>query len=608
VQGEDAVIVRWEIVGAGEAQLEARPLVAFRSHHALASERETFKRNLTETAGLLVLEPEEGLPALHFSHDARRVVSDGYWYRQFMYQVEKERGYDCEEDLFNPCAFVARLAPGKPFTIVASTSGCGVADASRLLERERTRRRAFAVYVSPAVALLKRAADQFLVRRGEGYTVIAGYPWFTDWGRDTMISLPGLTLATRRHDVARSILETFARHVSQGLIPNRFPDAAGDAPEYNTIDATLWMFQAARAYLDASHDTAFAERITPLFDAILEEHERGTRHGIHVTGDGLLSGGEPGAALTWMDARIDGEPVTPRRGKAVEIQALWYGAVRITAELLRRSNPALGPRELEEARTRIAASFRALLERRARHLDVVTGTGWTSIREPAPRDLAAHHHSAGEDARRLLDGCARSSRRGPGRSRPEEPAYRPPYEGGTSGAANHQGTVWPWLIWAFVDALFAVQGASEAAVRRLRHRHPASHLGARASVSSRVCRRERPHRAGAAADLERRRAAPRREPISGSRRSGGPASPSAVPSLSVEKRPEEPGSAPARARGGSSSQVSLLRMARRLPHRDRRAALFVFTAQTFGSISHFAPMRRRPASPAIRDPFLAVWL
>ncbi len=159
VQGEDAVIVRWELLGTGEAQLEARPLVAFRSHHALASERESFRRNLIESAGLLVFEPEAGLPALHFSHDARRVVSDGYWYRQFMYQVEKERGYDCEEDLFNPCAFVARLAPGTSFTIVASTSGCGVADASRLLERERTRRRAFAVYVSPAVALLKRAAE-----------------------------------------------------------------------------------------------------------------------------------------------------------------------------------------------------------------------------------------------------------------------------------------------------------------------------------------------------------------------------------------------------------------------------------------------------------------
>ena len=175
------------------------------------------------------------------------------------------------------------------------------------------------------------AADQFIVARGEGQTVIAGYPWFSDWGRDTMIALPGLTLAAGRPEIAKSILLEFSNHISEGMIPNRFPDA-GDTAEYNTVDATLWYFEAIRAYGEKTGDYKFIhDHLYYKLAGIITWHLRGTRYGIHVDTDGLLFAGEPGVQLTWMDAKIGDLVITPRTGKPVEIQALWYNALKIMA-------------------------------------------------------------------------------------------------------------------------------------------------------------------------------------------------------------------------------------------------------------------------------------
>ena len=180
---------------------------------------------------------------------------------------------------------------------------------------------------------LTAAADQFIVARGDQKTVIAGYHWFADWGRDTMIALPGLTLATGRFDVARSILLEFAQHVDRGMLPNRFPDA-GEQPEYNTVDATLWFIEAIRKYLESTGDFELLRaRLYPVLSDIMQWHFRGTRHGIRVDSDGLLACGEPGVQLTWMDAKIGDWVVTPRHGKPVEIQALWYNALVFMRDL-----------------------------------------------------------------------------------------------------------------------------------------------------------------------------------------------------------------------------------------------------------------------------------
>src|SRR5690606_20668229 len=183
------------------------------------------------------------------------------------------------------------------------------------------------------VQYLTLAADQFIVKRGEGFTVIAGYPWFSDWGRDTMIALPGLTLATNRPEIAKNIILEYAKHISEGMLPNRFPDV-GEQPEYNTVDATLWYFEAIRTYIAATGDREFLRGgLYEKLAGIMAWHLRGTRYGIRVDTDGLLFAGEPGTQLTWMDAKIGDLVITPRIGKPVELQALWYNALRIMSEL-----------------------------------------------------------------------------------------------------------------------------------------------------------------------------------------------------------------------------------------------------------------------------------
>jgi predicted glycogen debranching enzyme len=210
------------------------------------------------------------------------------------------------------------------------------------------------------VAELTAAADQFIVRRGDFETVIAGYHWFGDWGRDTMIALPGLTLATGSFEVARGILQTFARHVDQGMLPNRFPDDGG-APEYNTVDAVLWMFEAVRAFVAATDDWAFLEEhLYPVLADIIAWHQRGTRFGIKVDDDGLLCAGESGSQLTWMDAKVGDCVVTPRHGKPVEVQALWYNALRVMEQFSRRMGASEKARSYALMADRAASSFNKL--------------------------------------------------------------------------------------------------------------------------------------------------------------------------------------------------------------------------------------------------------
>jgi predicted glycogen debranching enzyme len=222
---------------------------------------------------------------------------------------------------------------GNPCPAVVAATEARTADAAGRFRAQEIKRREDVAAKTPCheplVRTLVRAADQYIVRRGEGSTVIAGYHWFSDWGRDTMIALPGLALATGRYDDARGMVLAFADRVDRGMLPNRFPDA-GESPEYNTVDATLWFFEAVRALAAHTKDDAFiGGRLYPVLAEIISWHERGTRYGIRVDSDGLLLAGEPGVQLTWMDAKVGDRVVTPRFGKPVEIQALWYNALRV---------------------------------------------------------------------------------------------------------------------------------------------------------------------------------------------------------------------------------------------------------------------------------------
>jgi len=341
-QGSNTVQVEYKLLQAPqgtEIVLEVRPLVAFRDYHSTTHENGAFNRSLEIELNLVSLQPYPGLPRIYFAHDAPELQEQDYWYRNFFYRVEQERGLDFQEDLFNPFVLAWKLSDKQNATVIASTEQKDIRKAAVVRKTELQRRQevlASSPVDDPLVRALAVAADQYLVRRGEEWTVVAGYPWFTDWGRDTMISLPVLTLFTGRSGIAKSILRNFARQTDMGMLPNRFVDS-GEKAEFNTVDATLWFFEAARAYATTTNDYDFLhQELYPVFTQMIDFHIKGTRYNIKAEEDGLLHAGAPGAQLTWMDVKIGDWVVTPRSGKPVEIQALWYNALRIMEDLAAR--------------------------------------------------------------------------------------------------------------------------------------------------------------------------------------------------------------------------------------------------------------------------------
>lgn len=334
VQGENTSVVLYNFQSeagfdSSDLKLEIRPLMAFRDYHSTTHENDSLNANVETRPGWTSLQPYDDLPVLNFSHDEAEVKADGYWYRNFEYAAERERGLDVNEDLFSPFSLTFDLNRLAQVRIIASTETHGIGHADSYREAELSRRRSIVAAPSAVddfTASLFAAADQFIVARGAQKTLIAGYHWFSDWGRDSMIALPGLTLATGRAEIAKSILSEFALHVDQGMLPNRFPDA-GETPEYNTVDATLWFFEAVRSLLHYTNDYDFVRaNLYDVLKEIIAWHIRGTRYNIHIDSDSLLVAGEPGVQLTWMDAKVGDWVVTPRHGKPVEIQALWYNA------------------------------------------------------------------------------------------------------------------------------------------------------------------------------------------------------------------------------------------------------------------------------------------
>ena len=391
------------------------------------------------------------------------VASAGVWravrptVRTVRYRLEEERGYDCEGPLVGPCELTMNLATGDEATLALSADPWDpTLDVEALRLGEVERRRALVAGRTGRTAELSLAADQFIVRKLSGaadeHTVVAGYHWFTDWGRDTMISLEGLCLCTRRHAVAARILRTFAGHVRDGLIPNLFPEAESQGL-YHTADATLWFFHAIDRYTAVTGDRTLLAELLPLLRAIVRSHLRGTSFGIGVDPvDGLLRQGAEGYQLTWMDAKVDDWVVTPRRGKAVEINALFYNALR----LLDRWAP--GDRDIPRAAARLRESFNARFVAAGQdHLLDVVDPDDASLRPNQLLAVALPHPVLD---RAYWEPMLRAVRRelltpvGLRSLGPREPAYRASYEGDLRArdAAYHQGTVWAWLIGPFIDA------------------------------------------------------------------------------------------------------------------------------------------------------------
>ena len=490
VHGENTTVTEYElrsIDGSAKpkCELELRPLIAFRDYHSTTHKNDALNPAFETQDGLVSISAYSGLPPLYFAHNAQELATDGGWYMNFEYRIERDRGLDFEEDLYQPFTLRFQLSRRNSAAVIASTQSHDAKSAAVLREAERRRREAVVAAApvdQPLVKTLVAAADHYIVQRGSSKSIVAGYHWFTDWGRDTMVALPGLTLVTGRFDIARQILETYAASVDQGLLPNRFPDA-GETPEYNTADATLWFFEAIRAYLHYSGDEDFVrQQLYPILKDIVDWHVRGTRYGIHVDADGLLASGEAGHLtglnltsnglnLTWMDAKVGDHVVTPRSGKPVEIQALWYNALCIMQGFAHR----FGDPSSESLFAGLAAEAMATFNRRFWNdstgclYDVVeNGHADGSLR---PNQIFAvslpHSMLSPEKARSVVQtvqtelltplGLRTLSR--------HDPRYRARYEGGISerDTAYHLGTVWPWLMGPFITAYLKVNQRSEAA-------------------------------------------------------------------------------------------------------------------------------------------------
>src|SRR5437667_3532279 len=483
IQGENSTVVHYELTrnnhpeSPNSLRLEVRPLIAFRDYHSTTHENGSINPALELTPGRISVTPYQGLPSLHLAHNAADVAKTGDWYRNFEYDAERERGLDFQEDLFNPLVFKFDFRMRRQATIIASTEQQDVALAAEYRQKETTRRRAICVSspVNDAFAqALTSAADQYLVSRGNEKTVVAGYHWFSDWGRDTMIALPGLTLPTGKHDVARSILRTFAQNVDQGMLPNRFPDA-GETPEYNTVDATLWFFEAARAYLAYTGDLEFVRNeLYPVFADIIAWHVRGTRYGIKVDPSGLLNSGEPDVQLTWTDAKVGDWVVTPRRGKPVEIQALWYNALCIMGDLAQKFGDYAGQKRYRNMAAVASWAFNRLFwnEKTGCLYDVVNGGPPDASIRPNQIFAVSLTHSmlSLEHAKSVVEKVQEHllTPYGLGSLAPSDPQYRGRYTGGPAerDGAYHQGTVWPWLMGPFITAYIKVNGDNEAARRQ----------------------------------------------------------------------------------------------------------------------------------------------
>jgi predicted glycogen debranching enzyme len=466
--GQNTTYVSFRLIRASEAvQLEFAPLCAYRDFH---SHHRGYRDTLvTAVDGGIRVDSYYGAVPYRLLSDRGEWQVAPEWYWSFKHRIESSRGLDDIEDLVCPARLRLALEPGTAATIVATSEPTEPLPSSASLKAEQARQHELSKAAPDDIAVrqLVLAADQFVVARQDGSTVIAGYPWFSDWGRDTMIALPGLTLATGRHDIAATIIRTFARFVSDGMLPNLFPDA-GHSPEYNTVDATLWYFVAIDEYLRATNDRALLEEIYPTLRNIVRCHQRGTRYSIQIDpNDGLLRAGEPGVQLTWMDAKVGDWVVTPRIGKPVEINALWFNVLMIMRDCATRLGDADAATEYAAAAKRTARSFgeRFWFAAGGYLYDVVDSPQGNddSLRPNQIFAVSLRHCVLDDDrARSVVDVCARYLWTPVGlRSlAPHASGYAGSYAGGPRerDAVYHQGTVWSWLLGPFVCAHYRVYG------------------------------------------------------------------------------------------------------------------------------------------------------
>jgi predicted glycogen debranching enzyme len=489
-QGENTTYIQYTLMrGSSAIEMELKALVNYRDFHSLTHAGDWRMKIERVPDGVKVV-AFDGATSFYLKSNGATCEPRHEWYLGCYFGEETGRGLEDREDHLFAALFRAKLEVGSSVTFVATTEPAASLDGeTALAERANHEVRLFQHWQAKNESLAEEApswlwqlilaADQFIVKRSlpeepDGRSVIAGYHWFGDWGRDTMIALPGLTLATGRADVAKQILLAYSRYADGGMLPNSFPDAGGK-PEYNTVDAALWYFEAIRQYFEATQDVATLQRLFPVLSAIIDAHVKGTRYNIHMDpADGLLFAGGPGVQLTWMDAKIGDWAVTPRTGKPVEINALWINALETIGEFGR----LLG--KPSEACKQLAARTKKNFQKfwnAERHClqDVIDSPGGGNDASLRPNQIFAVSLPvsplSSEQQKSVVDVCARQLLTSFGlRSlAPGEPGYAGHYGGAPRDrdAAYHQGTVWGWLLGPFALAHYRVYHDREAALRLL---------------------------------------------------------------------------------------------------------------------------------------------
>jgi predicted glycogen debranching enzyme len=474
-QGANTSYLRLELIrGSAPMRVTLKPLVTYRDYHSHGRGVKEFE--LDSSAQACRIQAFPGARPYRLMVSAGEFTATPEWYWNFWHREEAQRGQDAAEDLFFPGRFSADLSLKVPLFFIATAEPATPTAGGDVQQAIRGGTRALSAALpknAPAwISTLARASDQFIVRRGAAgsasLSIIAGYPWFADWGRDAMISLPGLATILGRHDIAANILKTYAQFIDRGMLPNRFPDG-GEAPEYNTVDATLWMFHALDDYLQARRDPELLDGLFPILVGIIHAHVDGTRYGIHVDAkDGLLFAGDGSTQLTWMDAKNGDQVFTPRAGKAVEINALWLNALNVMIRLAGRVHDVTEKRFCEVLLSLGSANFeRFWNEERACLYDVIDvegGDGRDDRVRPNQVLAISLPYCALPEAqmRAVVERCGQELLTSYGlRSlSTTSPGYIGHYAGNPyqRDAAYHMGTVWSWLLGPFARAHFRVFG------------------------------------------------------------------------------------------------------------------------------------------------------
>ncbi len=483
VPGRNATVIRYSLINknARKATVCIFPLVNCRDYHHTVRENDWpfFQELLGQSRVVVTAYP--GAPPLFLASDECAYERLGTWYRNMYYAVEEARGLPCLEDHYIPGFFKLTTSSSAEFTITAA-AGELLPPEGDVLEEEARRHRAFllarAGYKDAFLRQLVLAAADFVVlRRATGKkTIVAGYPWFLDWGRDALISLPGLLLCTGRTAEAKEVLLTFAAYEKDGLLPNNFPDA-GEEPWYHAVDAPLWFFYAVQKFLEYTGDYAFVrEELYPVLKRIVSHYRKGTRFGIGMDADGLVTAGHPGLQLTWMDAKVGNWVVTPREGKPVEVNALWYNALRLMEQLAVAFGDHSDGKDYRDLAARARESFRKCFwnPEESCLYDVIGKEGKdAAVRPNQILAVSLPHSPLTRDKARLVVRRVWEELYTPCGLRslsPRHPCYRGRYEGDqvARDSAYHQGTAWSWLLGHFVTAFLKAYGRTPGNLRLAR--------------------------------------------------------------------------------------------------------------------------------------------